>query len=125
MLETGVSVPILLTNTHPTDGKLSDTHLNVPALLVIDLRMAKTDAYPLNTHVQQFMDGNVGNASKRLKYCCTRIVEGKLLDAHLNVPALLAINVWMAVSETYLVSTADQQFMDGSVGKASKHFEYC
>lgn len=26
---------------HPTDGKLSDTHLNVPALLVIDLRMAK------------------------------------------------------------------------------------
>ena len=52
MLETGRSVPNTV-DQQPMDGKLSDAHLNVPTLLVIDLPMAKSEAYPLNTDVQQ------------------------------------------------------------------------
>ena len=52
MLETGLSVPNTV-DQQPMDCKLSDPHLNVPTLLVIDSPMAKSEAYPLNTDVQQ------------------------------------------------------------------------
>ena len=47
-------------------------------------------------------------------------VDGNLSDARLNVPALLAIKVWMAMLETGLSvpNTVDQQSMDGKLSDA-------
>lgn len=78
-----VNVPNTVTQ-QLVDGNLSDTHLNVPALLTIDLWMAMPEAHLLVL------------ALLAIKFWIA------MLETRLNVPALLAINCYMAILETRL-----------------------
>ena len=75
------------------DGKVRST--SCPSIVghqVLDGNISSTSIRPaIVSHPR--LNGIVGNASKRPKYCCTTLVDGNLSDAHLNVLALLTIDL--------------------------------
>jgi len=58
----------------------------------------RVDGAKLNA---KLLNGNVGNASKSPIYTVEQLMDGNLSNPLLNVPALLTIDLWMAMSEAH------------------------
>ena len=82
---------------------MSDAHLNVPALLTIDLWMAMPEAHPLVLTLLTFKFW-IAMLKTRLNVPALLAINCYMakLETRLNVPALLAINCYIAILETRL-----------------------